>query len=284
VPVHAGTSLDPRQFFMLRGTSATNAVVINNGVGQIEQAPVSTTTDLAVTTLQGTPRNTTVLKATVGRASATHVGYAGSVTFKDGDSVLATIDVDTAGEATWSSSLLAVGEHRFSAIYGGVATSGYDYLSSQATPVVTLVGTPQMLSVTALADVTWGAASTMRQVFASSSLGIPVAYAVTGPATIDADGFALAADWNGFVMITRWAIEPGAEGKDGAPATLRAAGTSIGNLPIPFAAGVGAWFVPELGRALPLKAKLGDGRFIKVTDVEFTDGEAILDFETLPRK
>jgi Amt family ammonium transporter len=50
------------------------------------------------------------------------------------------------------------------------------------------------------------------------------------------------------------------------------------------AAGVGAWFVPELGRALPLKAKLGDGRFIKVTDVEFTDGEAILDFETLPRK
>jgi hypothetical protein len=102
-------------------------------------------------------------------------------------------------------------------------------------------------------------------------------------AKIDADGFALAADWNGFVMITRWAIEPGAEGKDGAPATLRAAGTSIGNLPIPFAAGVGAWFVPELGRALPLKAKLGDGRFIKITDVEFTDGEAILDFETLPR-
>lgn len=103
-------------------------------------------------------------------------------------------------------------------------------------------------------------------------------------AKVDADGFALAADWNGFVMITRWAIEPGAEGADGAPATLRAAGTSIGNLPIPFAAGVGAWFVPELGRALPLKAKLGDGRFIKVTDVEFTDGEAILDFETLPRR
>ena len=103
-------------------------------------------------------------------------------------------------------------------------------------------------------------------------------------AKIDAGGFELAADWNGFVVSTRWAIDPGAEGKDGAPATLRAAGTSVGNLPIPFAAGVGAWFVPQLGKALPLKAKLGDGRFIKVTDVEFADGEAILDFETLPRQ
>lgn len=103
-------------------------------------------------------------------------------------------------------------------------------------------------------------------------------------AKIDAGGFELAADWNGFVVSTRWAIDPGAEGKDGAPATLRAAGTSVGNLPIPFASGVGAWFVPQLGKALPLKAKLGDGRFIKVTDVEFADGEAILDFETLPRQ
>jgi hypothetical protein len=50
------------------------------------------------------------------------------------------------------------------------------------------------------------------------------------------------------------------------------------------AADVNAWFVPQLGKALPLKAKLGDGRFIKVIDVEFADGEAILDFETLPRQ
>ena len=201
VPVHAGTSLDPRQFFKLKASSVTNAVVFDNGVGEIEQAPVSTTTDLAVSTLQGAPRNTTVLKATVSRDSATHVGYAGSVTFKDGDTVLATVDVDTSGEATWSSSLLAVGEHSFSAVYSGVTTSGYDYLSSQATPVTALVGTPQTLSVTALADITWGASSTMQQVLASSSVGMPVAYAVTGPATIDADGL-LEVTGPGHVVVT----------------------------------------------------------------------------------
>jgi hypothetical protein len=34
------------------------------------------------------------------------------------------------------------------------------------------------------------------------------------------------------VVSTRWAIDPGAEGKDGASATFRAAGTVVGNLPI----------------------------------------------------
>ncbi len=98
---------------------------------------------------------------------------------------------------------------------------------------------------------------------------------------IDAGGFTLAADWKGFVVSTRWAIDPGSEG---APATLRAAGTSVGNLPIPFAAGVGAWFVPALGAPLPLEAKLGDGRRVRVVNVEFAEGEAIVDCETVPRK
>lgn len=96
-------------------------------------------------------------------------------------------------------------------------------------------------------------------------------------ATADADGFTLAADWNGFVVATRWAIDPGAPGR---PATLRAAGTSVGSLPIPFAAGVGAWFVPELGRPLPLESRLGDGRTVRIVDAEFAGGEAILDCET----
>ena len=96
-------------------------------------------------------------------------------------------------------------------------------------------------------------------------------------AAADADGFTLAADWNGFVVATRWAIEPGAPGQ---PATLRAAGTSVGSLPIPFASGVGAWFVPELGRPLPLESRLGDGRTVRIVDAEFSGGEAILDCET----
>ena len=96
---------------------------------------------------------------------------------------------------------------------------------------------------------------------------------------LDPGGVALAADWNGFVVTTRWAIDPGAAG---APATLRAAGTSVGTLPVPFAAGVGAWFVPELARPLPLAAPLVDGRTVSVLDVELADGEAIVDCATAP--
>ena len=94
---------------------------------------------------------------------------------------------------------------------------------------------------------------------------------------IDADGLALAADWNGFVVTTRWRVD---SGEGGAPATLRAAGSSVGSLPVPFASGVGAWFVPELGRPLALRARLGDGRSVTVSDVEFSGGEAIVDCRT----
>lgn len=94
----------------------------------------------------------------------------------------------------------------------------------------------------------------------------------------DAEGFALAADWNGFVLVTRWTIDAG---EGGAPATLRAAGTSVGSLPVPFAGSVGGWFVPELARPLPLETRLGDGRTLRVTGAEFLAGEAILDCETV---
>ena len=94
---------------------------------------------------------------------------------------------------------------------------------------------------------------------------------------IDAEGIVLAADWNGFVVSTRLELEPGAPGT---PAMLRAASTSVGRLPVPFAAGVGAWFVPELARPLALEAALGDGRRLRVEGVEFADGEAIVDCVT----
>ena len=97
-------------------------------------------------------------------------------------------------------------------------------------------------------------------------------------AACDAGGFALAAEWNGFVVVTRWTIDAGA---DGSPATLRATGTSVGSLPVPFAGSVGGWFVPELARPLPLGTRLGDGRALRITGAEFRDGEAILDCETV---
>ena len=95
---------------------------------------------------------------------------------------------------------------------------------------------------------------------------------------IDPDGVVLAADWNGFVVSTRWTVD---EGAPGSPATLHADGTSVGNLPVPFGAGVGAWFVPELGGALQLRTGLGDGRTVQVQGVEFADGAAIVDCRTV---
>ena len=97
-------------------------------------------------------------------------------------------------------------------------------------------------------------------------------------AVADPGGFALAADWNGFVVVTRWTIDAGEGGR---PATLHAAGTSVGSLPVPFAGSVGGWFVPELARSLPLETRLGDGRTLRVIGAEFLDGEAILDCETV---
>jgi hypothetical protein len=100
----------------------------------------------------------------------------------------------------------------------------------------------------------------------------------------DPQGFALAADWNGFVIVTRWTIDgsggPDESGRPGA-ATLRAAGTSVGSLPVPFAGSVGGWFMRELAAPLPLETRLGDGRTVRVTGAEFLDGEVILDCETV---
>lgn len=93
-------------------------------------------------------------------------------------------------------------------------------------------------------------------------------------------GLTLAARWHGFVVSTNWRIEPGT---GGAPATIVADGTSVGLLPIPFAAGVGAWFVPQLAKPLPLDLKLGDGRRVRVMGVDFSDGEAVADCETVAR-
>jgi hypothetical protein len=97
-------------------------------------------------------------------------------------------------------------------------------------------------------------------------------------AVADPGGFALAADWNGFVVVTRWTIDAGEGGR---AATLHAAGTSVGSLPVPLAGSVGGWFVPELARSLPLETRLGDGRTLRVIGAEFLDGEAILDCETV---
>ncbi|MFO0784622.1 MAG: hypothetical protein U0636_13185 [Phycisphaerales bacterium] len=100
----------------------------------------------------------------------------------------------------------------------------------------------------------------------------------TPQARVDGQAFELAAPWKGWVVSSRWSIQPAGAGA--VAATLEPDGGAVGCLPIPLGTQVGAWFVPELGKALLLKAALGDGRTVRVTGAEFEDSAVVLDLVT----
>jgi hypothetical protein len=187
VPVRAGNTPTASQFFLLDAT-ATNAVVADIGAGQIDLAPLTTTTGLVVSSESGIPRNITVLEATILSAVAGDVPATGSVTFYDGSTELGTVDLDLAGKATWQSDLLLAGSHTFRAVYSGGTSQGYTLATSTSADQTVTVGTTQTISVDPIADHVWGIDDTTVQVMAGASSGMPVSYSVTGPATIDAEG------------------------------------------------------------------------------------------------
>jgi len=187
VPVRAGNTPTASQFFLLDAT-ATNAVVADIGAGQIDLAPLTTTTGLVVSSESGIPRNITVLEATILSAVAGDVPATGSVTFYDGDAVLGTVDLDLAGKAVWQSDLFLAGSHTFRAVYSGGTSQGYTFATSTSANQVVTVGTTQTISVDPIANRVWGIDDTTVQVMAGASSGMPVSYSISGPATIDEDG------------------------------------------------------------------------------------------------
>ena len=98
-------------------TSSETELVVN---------PATTTTTVSPSVKQSSFGEAVTFTATV----AGFVGPAtGSVTFTDGSKVLATVPVNTAGVATYSSSALAVGSHSLGFAYGG--TSSYSPSASK---------------------------------------------------------------------------------------------------------------------------------------------------------
>ncbi len=86
---------------------------------------------------------TSTVLAFVGEAIPT-----GEVTFKDGDDILATVELDEAGEAVFETSELAIGTHAISAYYGGcesVDPSQSDVLDQEI-----VVGPPQLNLISSL--------------------------------------------------------------------------------------------------------------------------------------
>jgi hypothetical protein len=93
-------------------------------------------------------------------------------------------------------------------------------------------------------------------------------------------GIDAAALWNGWLVRSSWTLEPG---RDSGAARLVPGSAHVGTLPVPFADGIGAWFVPELASPVLLETTLSDGRTVRVTDVRLSDGQAIIDCVTVSR-
>lgn len=112
----------------------------------------------------------------------------------------------------------------------------------------------------------------------------------------DAEGLHGAVRKDGWVLVSTWRIEPAAQdgvaGRSAPPgpnaetgaiagaARLVPAGAGVGRLPLPFADGAGARFLPELARPVVLETRLGDGRVVRVLGAVLGAGDVVLDMET----
>ena len=157
--------------------------------------PASTTTTLIPSATQATFGQSRGLQSDCHRRHGTP---SGTVTFKDGSAVLATISLDASGSATYTSSALTAGAHSLVAIYNGSdsytssPSSTLTFAVAQATTQTTLTGstsTPaagQLVTFTAtIAPVAPGAgAPTGTVIFHDGSTVIGTASVSAGQASI----------------------------------------------------------------------------------------------------
>jgi hypothetical protein len=103
----------------------------------------------------------------------------GSITFNLAGAEFATGTLDGTGKATTTTSTLAANTYSFTAVYSGDGT--YSGSTSSPAPLTVNSGT-QSITFAALPNVTYGVAPITLTAKASS--GLPVSYAVTGPASL----------------------------------------------------------------------------------------------------
>ena len=120
----------------------------------------------------------------------------GTVNFMNGSTPLGSAPLDSNGSATFSTADLPAGTYSVTAAYVGDDTFGP---STSAPKSLTVVGqAPQTITFGALPTVTYGVAPIT--LVATASSGLPVSYAVAGPATLN--GSILSVTGVGTVSVT----------------------------------------------------------------------------------
>ncbi len=120
-------------FYVVSARNAAGESANSSEVTAIPAAQLSSTTLTSSLGNAGVYGDTVAFTATVGGGSATAVG---SVTFKDGATVLGSGTLDGAGQATYTSSALTLGSHLITAtfsgdvIYGTSVSPGFNYAVS----------------------------------------------------------------------------------------------------------------------------------------------------------
>jgi Bacterial Ig-like domain (group 3)/RTX calcium-binding nonapeptide repeat (4 copies) len=144
-PFLTGTTSASGTFNGVNGHSYSFFSVATDKAGNVQATPagaqattnvqvrVNTTTRLAVSSVSIVPGQTVTFTATVSAGNATPTG---TVTFKDGATVLATVALQ-GGVATFSTANLALGGHSITASYSGIG----QILASAAGPLVESVMT-----------------------------------------------------------------------------------------------------------------------------------------------
>ncbi|MDB4938657.1 MAG: hypothetical protein JWP87_5629, partial [Labilithrix sp.] len=138
--------------------------------------PPATTTTVASSSNPSVFGQSVTVTASVASASGTPT--TGSVTFKDGATVLGTVNVDGAGQASVSTAALGVGAHSITATYGG-ALSYAASTSAALTQTVSKATTTAALSSSVNPTITGGSTTFTATV----SVSAPGAGTPTGTAT-----------------------------------------------------------------------------------------------------
>jgi len=165
----------------------------NSSTAVITVNTAATTTALNVTPATSSFGTSVTFTATVSQSTGT--AATGSVNFMNGGTLLGTGTV-AGGVATFTTSTLPIAVYTVTAVYSG-DTNFTGSTSSATTVTVTLI--PQTITVSSIStNLTYGAAPFL--VTASSTSGLAVSLAVTGPATFT--GGTLSITGAGTVVVT----------------------------------------------------------------------------------
>ena len=154
----------------------------------------NTTIALGVTPTSAQIGTLTTFTATVSRAQTGGNQVTGTVSFKDGGTIFATVPVDANGIATYSRSDLSIATHNITAIYNGDSSYNASANSSTTTVTTTKAATTSAVTLTA-SSVNYLSAVTLTATITSAYAG-PVGGTVTfkdgsttlGTATLNANG------------------------------------------------------------------------------------------------